>query len=277
MGTKDPLSTDTIKMLMELNADGWDIYYIPNEVSSDFCGVKPRDKDIVRYTRFIVDIDPKEPLANRAHATQVLDQIHDAVPYYVAIFTGNGLQLHIMDNDNPLPVPQTTARVSAYLHRISHTIPPLVTAASIKVDTSTSDASRMVRLPHTINWKTSVRGLYLYSTSSWSPTLHCGFAALPEPATLPAPPPPVADKYLTNLSAIAPRLTLTASTFLLHGVEHDTRGRHQAAYATAACLRRLGVAQDVATAWVLNGAAMCTPPLPEGDAIACVKSAYKNN
>lgn len=256
MGTWDMMTPETMKRLEKLNEDGWDLYFIPNQVRSSFVGVKPADRDIVVYSNFVVDYDPTVPGTHFDISNTPIPE-----PCFVFLYTGNGYQLHYRLAPNAFSVPEIRSRVAAHIRTIS--CPP-----GYRIDTSTTDASRMVRMPGSINWKTGVRGwAILMATSAYYPVPPPA-PALPETEQL-------TNVDLTNLSAIVTRLTGRAERFLLRGVNSKVEGRHSAAYAAAACLCRLGVRYKEAVELVRAGGALCTPPLEESESERAVKQAYK--
>lgn len=257
-----------------LNQEGWDIYTILNHVNPDFVGIKPSDADMINQSFVLVDYDPTgEYITNMGmdKAANVLAGYQDC---NLAMWTGNGFQVWYRFRDLSNDFPKARLETKALLGILKSSWEyhgPMV----YKVDTCTTDISRLVRWPNTINWKTGQRGSVL--------NINSGRVITRPHVTLPPPQPPPAplNKEFKNLSQLAPRLNATASKFLIEGLDNLEKSRHTAAYATAMNLKEIGLNEERARELVLGGAAKCTRggkpfPLSEADALHAVRTAYKS-
>lgn len=258
-----------------LNEDGWNIYVVLNPTKPDFCGIKPSDADIALHRFILLDadpIDPNKPIGNTYDIYTTL--IAGLPPYpirtYFGQFSGRGVQLWVRYEDT-LDIDLGRAQARWLLQKMGVWANDGIAIQNARIDSSTSDASRLARMPMSINWKTGVRCLVLSPDNTHIP------APRPRselgtifPATFFFP----APTNLSNLSELAPRLTFTAMNFLMYGVEHD---RHKNANAAAQSLRDAGVQEDLAIELVIAGALKCPQPLDPKDAIHCVRTAYRKS
>lgn len=269
MGTQDLLTPEWAEEVDYLNTDGWDMYFCINQPNRDFVGIKPKDSDIVAYTQFIVDLDPLTP---HHYSINPISDIGFGCQFSAVVYTGNGYQVHYPIKLD-LPPIEVGRKVSRFLRENRLTFGGA--ALHYRVDTSTSDPSRLVRIPNTINWKTTGRGRVEYVESVPLTATLSSYIDKLAPLIVDTPQlTPIPHENLSNLSYILPRLNGTATLYLMGGIVTE---RHKCAYATAVNLLECGVNKGTALAWMLHANESSTTPLPAEEVAHCVSTAYKSS
>lgn len=132
----------------DLNAQGWNAYFTPNIVHSDFKGAKPKKSDIIDVVMLFVDADPALVEA-LGHASAVAKLRDDAqmfakqFPPNSVVFSGNGLQFHWRLSE-PL-MPDVAEDLMKRLHHAADQYEGISASGTFNLD-------RILRLPGTLNW-----------------------------------------------------------------------------------------------------------------------------
>jgi len=264
MGTSDLMTPEWEMEMRGINGEGWDMYFCINQPKPDFVGVKPSDAEIQSYDRFILDFDPLPGEASVPYLSP--GNIRYAAWWTWVVYSGRGMQLHCKLAPHNLSVADMRARVRSIFKSILSSA-----AADMRchLDTSTTDASRLVRMPGTVNWRTGERARAATHGGGLSYVDWRRY----EPDPTPEPPPPL-NTEITHLSQVAPRLTRTAINYLTFGVTQD---RHKTCFAAAISLREAGVLEEQAVEWCWKANNLVIEPLrlSARDIQYCVKSAYQ--
>ena len=152
-----------------LNEDGWNIYVVLNPTKPDFCRIKPSDADITLHRFILLDADPinaNEPITGfyGAYCTLALNSVNyeEAGPDYFAQYTGRGVQIWVRYEDT-LDIELGRAQARWYIKTVGERVNDKLVFCKARLDSSTSDASRLARMPMSINWKTGERASCLIS------------------------------------------------------------------------------------------------------------------
>jgi len=268
MGTNDLMTPKWEQEMLQINEDGWDMYFCVNQPKPDFVGVKPSDDEIQSYDRFIIDVDPLGTIA----VAPSIGNIPYAGYWQSVVYSGRGLQLHCKFTPHDLSVVEIRSRVRTLFKEMKV---EYFNKIGGRVDTSCTDASRLVRMPGTVNhksknvaWADPHPSQYYLHQQNMDPLRW-------EPEEQHEPPPPF-NGNITNLSQVASRLTRTAVEYLTFGTIYD---RHKTCFAAAISLREAGVSEEIALQWCWNGNTVVHQnyQLPKRDVEHCVKSAYQKH
>ncbi len=239
-----------------------DIYVSINPIEA---GQLRRAKHVTHLQHVLIDIDPTEdndnpsPRAPIEHLISLLPA--DLAAALFIVDSGRGVQAwlgcvprEIRNTDAPL--------VAGWLRWLAEEwdLP------GWKIDTSTSDLSRLARVPGTINSKTGrrasvIRQPFLRADWDW---LEAHAHAVVEPKHITSPESSAGGikmgKFLP-FKMLRGLVTLTARQFLEGDVAEG--GRHKAAYAAAKSLQELGVESARARRFLKEGAEGCGLDWPE--------------
>lgn len=228
------------------------VYVCPNPCREGTAGVRHTAKDVTHWSYLLIDMDPLEDVFDAAEA------LEDALLWFgewsghnfgatganprrpLIIDSGRGRQAWIRLDDVVLD--DETRKIARKVngHWLGKLTDFLGMRYGCKVDTSTSDLPRPMRMPGTFNQKTG-RMATIVAPSN---IIFTGLSALLTVGT------PKEKLIEPDVIPIAPglpwqmalhRLTLTAKTYLKDGQEEP--GRHKVMWHTARKLYELGVSR----------------------------------
>jgi len=236
------------------------VYVCPNPCREGTAGVRHTAKDVTHWSYLLIDMDPIEDVFDPEPA------LEEALLWLgewngrdfgprgqrpLIIDSGRGRQAWIRLEDVPLdddggPGDLACVALDRKIarkvngHWLGKLMDKLGMCHGCKVDTSTSDLPRPMRMPGTFNQKTGRMATIVEPSS----TLFSGLATLLTVGT------PTVKLIEPDVVPIAPglpwqmalhRLTLTAKTYLKEGQEEP--GRHKVMWHTARKLHELGVSR----------------------------------
>lgn len=256
------------------------LYYHINDVVLQKDAIKASRADVLMWRRVLIDLDPMLSIGQNTEA--LMHTIHRLFKKwsYTVVFSGRGYQvlintvpLNLMSHD--LAKEQLEATIAAFLRKYAQDFE----ACGYRVDTSCSDLARIARAPGSINQKTG-KMAYVVATNVGENLLASELQELVGPVAVSYPKPVThakdfANTKTWNLARVLPHLTERAATFLVEGVVEP--GRHAAAYGTGANLAEIGVPVELAESWIIQGAARCTPPLPENEARRAFEGGWRKH
>lgn len=215
-------------------------------------GVRHNSTDVTHWSYLLIDIDPVEENPSPDEALiEVLARLSGLFGKDIfnkntptIIFSGRGFQIWLRGEDIVLgqDFPHDKARKIMSYWLTNMLSNRLGTMHGCKIDTSTSDLPRPMRMPGTINLKTGFTSSFLEIQKRPYPWLF--------PTLIHGTPPSVFEvpeiKVIAGLSwqMVFPHLSLSAKEFLMHGKEEP--GRHKVMFHTAKSLFELGVPRDKA-------------------------------
>lgn len=225
------------------------VYVCPNPCRGGTAGVRHNAQDVTHWSYLLIDLDPIEDVFDPAPALEEallwLGEWHGrdfGLHRPFIIDSGRGRQAWVRLEDIVLDGVEDGRRIARKVNGywLTRLTDKLGMCHGCKVDTSTSDLPRPMRMPGTFNQKTGRMARIIEP----SPIIFGGLASLMRIGT--------PDKILVepDVVPIAPglpwqmaahRLTLTAKTYLKEG--QDEPGRHKVMWHTARKLHELGVSR----------------------------------
>lgn len=281
-GGRVPMSGAALERLVEAANIGKHNLYISLNPTRP-CGIKARVEDVEDIEYILIDVDPIDSDGQIQFPGIALHDLFDEVYAVlgsapgVYLDSGRGVQLWLRVRNNIQGVEKKSVEqsVSKLLRSINGR---WQNRQSSCIDPSTSDLSRVARMPESVNWKTGRT-----SRISW---IERGTIDLSQVLDM-FPPDPIevtcqANVNFKNLSDLLPHLNTTARTFIRRG--QQSPGRHKAAFAAAKNLMELGLPAPETLGFVMQGAELCTRvdkdgrvvpyPLSERASIYIVDCAY---
>lgn len=241
-----------------INADK-QVYVCPNPCREGTAGIRHSAKDVTHWSYLLIDMDPIE------ESFDAIAAIEEALLWLgewsgrnfgitrpLIIDSGRGCQAWVRFDDHMLDTPFPVADIEEpyYIDRsiarkvngywLARLADKLGMCYGCKVDTSTSDLPRPMRMPGTFNQKTGRMARIIEpSNIVFRGLSHLMLIGTPKEKLIEPPVVPIAPGLPWQMAMH--RLTLTAKTYLKKGQEEP--GRHKVMWHTAKKLHELGVSR----------------------------------
>jgi hypothetical protein len=267
--TNEPASLATAAQWIARHDGVWNVYVSSNPIRPEArpASGRPKDEDVACVRCLLVDPDPDDVSPpSRAAAASLADEVGRFLGERLGVFpvlidSGRGRQLWLATE-----AMSGTYEVMAVRRRLLHALAVRFERTGAKIDKAVHNASRLVRLPGTVNLKTGER----------ASLLHPGNGAVATLAHL--------EQLARSLEGSS--TTSTPTTSRAEGTpdrlnpEHVLAGVHEGERNTTlfryACrLRGKNLARVEVERLVLVAAGNCQPPFPDEEARAVIESAFK--
>jgi len=204
----------------------------------------------------------------------------------ISAFSGRGSWLYWLLEDPRTGLPPRAFREKLAAWRVvQNAIHDRLTRLDpdLGADANALDACRVTRVPGSLNGKSGQRVWYLtprgrtkaYTLDSLADALGVSLHRTPEPGTSEPRPERRVPNNRRGLTALHERRLEELERLEAARGGFPEGCRNQACYACAVILRGLGVTVEKAAERVTELARNCSPPLPRGEALAAVESAYR--
>ncbi|MBN1658273.1 MAG: DUF927 domain-containing protein [Anaerolineae bacterium] len=224
-------------------------------------GQRGKKEDVIEIPAVWVDLDEKDFREGKAEALRALERMPPELPPSIILDSGHGIHAYWLVE--PVVMPNGNGEADL----VERTLRGL--AHHLGGDPSVADIARIMRLPGFFNVKDRANPVPCQILEIHDDRRYdlADLALFGQQAS----PPALAGERSAH-DVDRPRLPAVTLDFLARGAVEGER--NDAAFAAACQLRDAGYPEAEALALVLEGAARCTPPLPEREVQATVKSAF---